>query len=271
MKNYIYILTDPISKDVRYVGKSVNPEVRVRKHISEAKNGKNNNHRVNWIKSLLNKNLKPNMEIIDETYDEWGFLEEYWISQMKTWGFDLVNGTDGGEKPPSFKGKKLSKEHKLKLKNSSQLFFKSLKNGLPKEWCDNISLAHKKNNFLPTKASESNKKKVFQFTLNGEFIKTWDSITEAADNLGLKNSSNISEVCLGKRFKSGNFRWSYTNKLINYTSKTIKVNQYGLDGAFIKKWDSISIASKTLKIDESTIRKVCSGRGKTAGNFKWSI
>jgi hypothetical protein len=268
MKNYIYILTDPITNDVRYVGKSINPEVRVRKHISEAKTGKSNNHRINWIKSLLNKNLRPNIEIIDETNDDWVLLEEYWISQFTTWGFNLVNGTDGGENPPSWKGKTHSDDYK-EIRRQKFLTDNPSKN-MNDNWRKNISLSHKKNNFLPTKAIESNKIKVNQFTLEGEFVKTWNSITEASKSLNLKNISGIIDVCLGKRFKSANFRWSYTDKLPNYRTKTLSVKQYDLNGNFIKEWESISIASKTLIIDSSTIRKICNGRGKTAGGFKWS-
>ena len=72
-----------------------------------------------------------------------------------------------------------------------------------------FSKAHKKNNFLPTKAIESIKKKVNQFTLEGDFIKTWDSITDAAKGVGLKNSHSIGAVCRGERNKSGGFKWGY--------------------------------------------------------------
>lgn len=42
--------------------------------------------------------LKPIIEIIDEVpVSEWEFWEIYWISQFKTWGFDLTNGTEGGD------------------------------------------------------------------------------------------------------------------------------------------------------------------------------
>jgi hypothetical protein len=76
-------------------------------------------------------------------------------------------------------------------------------------WRKSISLAHKKNGFLPTKASESNKVKVSQFTMSGEFIKTWDSITDAAKAVGLKGSYTIGAVCKNKRLSSGGFKWSY--------------------------------------------------------------
>ena len=70
MKTYIYILIDPITLDIRYVGKSVNPEVRLRRHLSEARCSKKKSHRVHWLKSLLECNVKPKIEIIDEIKKE---------------------------------------------------------------------------------------------------------------------------------------------------------------------------------------------------------
>ncbi len=207
MKNYIYILIDPISQEVRYVGKSINPEVRLRKHISEAKNSNTNNHRVNWIKNLLRQNLKPKMEIIDTIDDNWEWLEEYWVSQLKTWGFNLVNSTNGGENPPSWKGRTHSDEYK-EIRRQKFLIDNPAKN-MDDNWRKNISLAHKKNNFLPIKASEANKIKVNQFTLEGEFVKTWDSITDAAKGVGLKRTYGIGAVCNNKRPTAGGFKWSY--------------------------------------------------------------
>ena len=49
------------------------------------------------------------------------------------------------------------------------------------------------------------------------------------------------------------------------------VNQYTLDGVFIKQWKSAKEASKELHIDRSTIKMVCYGRPqrKSAGGFIW--
>lgn len=58
-------------------------------------------------------------------------------------------------------------------------------------------------------------KKVVQLTLEGKFIKIWDSIKEASDSLGL-NSSSISKCCKGERLKkTGGFKWKYYEDYIN--------------------------------------------------------
>lgn len=56
-------------------------------------------------------------------------------------------------------------------------------------------------------------------------------------------------------------------KIIEQSSKP--VNQYNLDGSFVRTWKSSVEASKVLNIDDSSIRKVCNGFKKSAGNYQW--
>ena len=93
---FIYILIDPITLEIRYVGKTNNPYQRFRHHLVSSANPKS--HKRNWINSLREEGLKPIMQIIDEVEEiEWQFWEQYWIVQLKCWGFDLVNHTAGGD------------------------------------------------------------------------------------------------------------------------------------------------------------------------------
>ena len=92
----IYILIDPRTNMVRYVGKANNVSKRYTAHLNRAR--KHQVHKKNWIENLKKQGLKPIIEIIDIVpIDEWVFWETYWISQMKTWGFDLINYTNGGD------------------------------------------------------------------------------------------------------------------------------------------------------------------------------
>lgn len=50
-------------------------------------------------------------------------------------------------------------------------------------------------------------------------------------------------------------------------SKRIKVNQYDLDGNFIKTWDGVRIAMLSTKIGH--ISACCKGHYKTAGGYIW--
>ncbi len=136
-KTYFYTLSDPRSIDnIRYVGKSDTPFERYNSHLHE----KGNYHRCYWISSLKKEGLKPYLEIIDEieynTKKDWEFWEKHYISLYKSWGFDLVNGTIGGDGID--KGHKMpprSLEHMERIKTSK------IKNGT---WCKSHSLETKK-------------------------------------------------------------------------------------------------------------------------------
>lgn len=95
MKTYIYILEDPITQEVRYVGKSNNPKRRYQSHLCNKPKVKY--HSYYWIQNLLKNGVKPILTIIDETEDNWESLEKYWIEQFKNWGYKLTNCTLGGE------------------------------------------------------------------------------------------------------------------------------------------------------------------------------
>lgn len=47
------------------------------------------------------------------------------------------------------------------------------------------------------------------------------------------------------------------------------VEQYSIGGDFIKHWENIRIAAKTLNIDPSAITKCCRGKLKKTGGFVW--
>jgi len=48
------------------------------------------------------------------------------------------------------------------------------------------------------------------------------------------------------------------------------VYQYSLDGEFIKKWDYMNEAAKTLNLSRGNISNACLGRRKTCGGFLWT-
>lgn len=89
----IYALCDPMTHEIRYVGKTYKTvKHRLATHCSD----KRNTHRANWVRSL--KPLKPEileLELIGD--DEWVEAEQFWIAYFKTLGAKLTNLTKGGE------------------------------------------------------------------------------------------------------------------------------------------------------------------------------
>lgn len=105
--NFIYILSDPRDNQIRYVGKTDNPQRRFSMHLIE----KDPCYKRNWIKQLLSNNLQPIMTVIEEIPEnqDWEEREKYWISYYRSTGHNLTNMTDGGDCGPDCTGKHLIK------------------------------------------------------------------------------------------------------------------------------------------------------------------
>lgn len=73
-------------------------------------------------------------------------------------------------------------------------------------------LSHKDNNnnesTLKRRVEVSNKKSILQYDFDGKFIREWDSMQDAAKELGLL-SGRICDCCKGNRNKHGGFQWRY--------------------------------------------------------------
>lgn len=121
---------------------------------------------------------------------------------------------------------------------------------------------------------ETLKKEIAQYTLSGEFIRTWSSITEASETLGL---TSINNNILGKSKYCGDFQWRlYTGDESNIPpveKREKAVYQFDLQGNLLKVWKSASEASKEFKNPKSAkeaIYHVCIGKTIQAYGYYWS-
>ena len=99
--NVVYVLSDPRTNQIRYVGKTTKGKKRLRGHLKERGRSK----RSSWIKSLRLQAYKPQFDVI-ESFDNESLLSEaemFWISYFKMIGCNLTNMTDGGEGSTGFK------------------------------------------------------------------------------------------------------------------------------------------------------------------------
>ena len=193
MKTNIYILIDPRTNMVRYVGKANDVSQRYRAHLNRAR--KHQVHKTNWINQLKKEGLKPILEVVDEVpIDKWQFWETYWISQFRTWGFDLINYTSGGD------GCTFANQTSFKKGHSSWL---------GKSHSEETKKLIGENSFTKGKPS-INRRKVIQLTLGGDEIKIWDSILDAEHDTN-SSSSKIVCCCKGTRKTHNGFKWKYIN------------------------------------------------------------
>uniref|UniRef100_UPI00345BC3E1 NUMOD1 domain-containing DNA-binding protein n=1 Tax=uncultured Polaribacter sp. TaxID=174711 RepID=UPI00345BC3E1 len=115
------------------------------------------------------------------------------------------------------------------------------------------------------------KKHVYQYSLNGDFLKMFDCLEKAGTDVNAKKQQ-ISRACLNKKTSKG-FFWSYDyvekfEPAKDYRKKVVQ--QFTLDGNFVCKYNSVAEASKQTNCNTSSIAKVCRGERKTAGGFNWA-
>lgn len=143
-------------------------------------------------------------------------------------------------------------------------------------------------------APKNKKHKIYQFTLEGEFIQSFNSSREA----GVKSNcdfSCITKCCNKHRLYCKDYIWSYNpeiteeevilaNKYIAQKAKerseqTIRKNkkgrkpvlQYDLDGNFIKEWSSASEASLFYTNSPSQLHSCLIGKHKHSKGFIWKF
>lgn len=253
--------------EIRYVGKTVKPLLyRLDGHLCAARRAKNakytHNHNYNWI----NKEISEGYSIIIEEIDEcdssfnWQLMEKYWISQFKCWGFKLNNISEGGDGVGGYKqseelirkrtapliGTHRSEETKQKI--SKALLGKTLS----EETKDKVRKS----------IVELQGRKIKQFDLEGNFIRTWDYIKLASSTLKI-DDANISACCMYKpnHATAGGYIWRYfedeTPIIIDKSNYIVKVD---LSGNIVKEWRNANIAGKELGIESTNILKVCRGQ-----------
>jgi hypothetical protein len=151
-------------------------------------------------------------------------------------------------------------------------------------------------------------KSILQFTLDGELLREYPSIKEAAEKTG-GIKQNISSNLTGKYKTAGGFIWRYkdpslplqghlkktfempkhseeTKKKMSISAKkgedhhmkkkmgasnprSKKIVQKDLEGKIIKMWDSMSDIKRELGFTPSNICRCCQGSVKRIGGFKW--
>jgi hypothetical protein len=121
-----------------------------------------------------------------------------------------------------------------------------------------------------------NSKKIIQYDMLGNFVRTWDSINEAEIASNIKG---ISQCILGKHNTSGMYIWRmYDGEPIDLkidvsnikkSYKNKKILQYTLDGDFVKEWKNRSEIKKEFgfEVDNET----CLSFEKRQSGFLWKF
>ena len=204
-KVYIYSIKDPRDYQIKYIGKTIDFNRRIKEHTS-LYNLRANTSKNNWIKKLLSENLQPIFEVL-ETCDSinWGERERYWINYYRELGFDMKNMCDGGE---GNHGLKMTDDFKLNLskkrKGKNNPYFGKKH---PKEIIEKISNHSKdRNNPRATFISVIDKNNNVLFNGIRKEVSKW------CKDMGICSESNLkNHLYSGKEFNPKYVMKAYPN------------------------------------------------------------
>ena len=214
-------------------------------------------------------------EIIEECDDSsLHEREQFWIEYYDSYK-NGYNSTLGGEGA---------------LKYEYEIFLNLWNDGMPITDISKITGAER---HTVTKALKANNiseaqiitrslgKPILQYTLEGAFVKRFESLSDAAKQFGNGNISNIKNCCQQRIYSAYNFLWKYEDDdtpidvfVKNYQQSgrggTKKVEQYDLDGNFLNVYSSCREAARLLNLPyHVAISACCLGRQKTAYGYIW--
>lgn len=227
-----------------YIGSAVDVYGRKRTHFSSL--SKNKHHSI-YLQRAYNKYGKENFvfEIIE-------FCEKEKLIEREQYYLDMLN--------PEYNICKIA-GNCLGIKGSKE---SNLKKSLNHSMRGKFGKEH------------NSTKIVYQYSLDGNFIREWGGAAEIERELGF-NAGNIRKS-IKNNWTLYNFYWAYNYLGIVYNNipkrrcrdKTKKkILQYDLDGNFIKEWGSIKEADVAFGRRNSYIIHALKGNTKTIYGYVW--
>lgn len=301
MKSYfffIYKITSPSGKV--YIGQSKNLQVRFTMYRNQTENKQP--VLLNSIKKYGWESFK--IEIIFNgvcTQEEINKLEEYHINKYFDMGISMNSSRFAHDFP----------HEKGKVKNNNCIYQYNKKGKLIKKWENSLQISnntglngylvntvirnkthlaynyfwfYEENNnseyILETIKRKSKKKithnkRVVQLTKEGEYIKTFESISNACLELNIRNA-RISGVLSGKFSFAGKFRWVTEEQWLKKDYKLRPLNIYKKPIIFIDEennkvieYSSIKEASEELNIHRTSIIRYLKSKCKNKKGYKF--
>lgn len=131
--------------------------------------------------------------------------------------------------------------------------------------------------FIKNKNKSSADFYVYQYNLDGSFIRSWPSRKAVQRNLNI-NATAIGKVITGERVSAGQFLWrdyfmeQLPKEQLRSNWHKNAVNQYDKDLNYIQTFDSYASAARSINGDSSLIKRVCSkGTKYSAYGYKWIL
>lgn len=268
---YIYIIRNNVNNKV-YIGKTRRTvEIRWRQHINSVhykamqnihfykalqKYGVNNFY-VETLEHITSNDKSDLIKNLNE-------LEKYYIQKYDSFknGYNSTLGGDGGS------GRIVSKEERRKLSE--------FKKGKPhsKEHVKKSALGHKGlviSKDTKDKIKNAHITPILQYSIDGTFIKEWESIKSATDGMGLKSTASIRRCLSGKSKQSSGYVWKYKYQTApNKKLQKRPVLQYTINDELVAEFESAAEAARNVAdATDYGIIKCCKNKQITSGGYKW--
>lgn len=243
---YIYELYEVGSDNIRYIGQTVNPKNRIKKHICDSR--KVNNHCRCWVNGIISRGGKIGIRVIEECeQDMMDFWEKHYISMYKCWGFNLTNMTDGG-----FAKKVLSKESRDRI--SKSLTGRKQTEETKKRRINSLAETWKSEELRDLKRRQT----------------TYLCSIGILSKKGVPSKKKGIPLCdeLKKRMSDTQIQ-QYKNGRIPHNKNLRRVVKIGDNDCVICEYKNPTDAARSIGGYSKRIISVCEGRLKTHKGFKW--
>lgn len=300
----MYAIKDKLTYNLKYIGITNNPYNRFRDHINRRDFVPSSNILLyKWITDSINLGLFPLFEIIHNNISMQQ-AKEIEISLIKYYGkkynksgilFNITDGGDGIKKVSKYINKEIIMYDKNGTKINTYKNHFEIANLFNCKCVDvtNACTGKQKTfkkfilrfsgdpfNLYETKHHKGRQglntsKKVYQYDLDGNFLKEYNSLKDAALNNN-SSQSNISCACSEKTRYSNKYQWRlYKKENIGKTSTGNNrvydhklIGQYNKQGIFINKYYSHELFKQTGFLLTNII-KCCRNKQKTAYGYTW--
>lgn len=271
---YIYKITNKINQKP-YIGKTVDTITsRWNEHIYEAftHNSPFLIHNAMRKYGIENFTIK---ELEECSADKLSEREQYWIKTINShfetgYGYNMTYGGDGT------------------LRYSDEQILNLWNQGFDCHQIANIlsasisTISSRLKPLLKPKEAQQRrnerlKKAVLQYDLNGNFIKAWNSVTEAEKGTNT-SSGSISRCCKKERAMASNSLWKYASdntpieELMLKYAKSTQCNSVDLidkNGIIQQQFETAAQAERAVGASRGSISAVCNHKNKSAKGYYW--
>lgn len=282
---YIYKIIDATNGWV-YIGETTRTiQVRWKQHLSRAKDMNYNEYLYRAMRAhgVENFSIEPIIQCKDEDRFK---IETKYITQYKSWvgfenykGYNLVLSQEGVA--PIIEQEILNCWNDgltlVQIRDRLHLCDKTVRYSLRNSGITQEEVYERRN----LNAGKHSRKPIIQYTMDGEYVNQYESISAAAKAMNRTSPSQIQKSCAGKiSLTAYGYIWQYKDddnieeivsilKTKNKKGENKKrIQQFDLDGNFIQEYESASAAGRAFGKAHAAFAKAAR-EGRVAYGYKW--